>query len=78
MRQRREVDRVQVLASPGNEWTARIESALVDNLTLIYADERTHRAVVFGIADVGPGDRLRVTEVLVILPLCCCGEEICI
>ncbi len=48
-----------------------LETLIRSNLKLRYADERRHRAVVFGIAKLVPEGRLLVSDALVVLPRCC-------
>lgn len=73
----RAVDRVMILDASDRSATSAVRAALRDGLTLDYADDRRHPAVVFGVARVDGEGLLVVEEGKVILPQCCCGEVFC-
>lgn len=71
------VDRLQALDTSKHIDSDLIQAELRNNLKLRYADDRRHRAVVFGIAEIEDG-HLRIRRPLVSLPKCCCGDSFCI
>jgi len=73
------VDQVVLLALPeAFDTSGSINERLRKQLSLRYADEGRHRAVVFGAVRADAKGHLAMTESLVIIPPCCCGGRHCV
>lgn len=72
------VDQVNLLNPPEAFASFSINDRLQENLSLRYADEGRHRAVVFGTVRANAKGHLVMTRAHVILPKCCCYGRHCI
>lgn len=72
------LDAVSILDRPDHPAPGAFRRALQAGLDLRYVDERRHRVAVFGLARFTADGRVSLGELLVTLPQCCCGEEICV
>lgn len=54
---------------------AEVVEVISRELKVRYRDQRRHRLVIFGRAELIPGGRLEASEFLVTMPMCCCGPD---
>jgi hypothetical protein len=70
-------DQVSFLAHPEAFASSSINEQLREHLSLLYADERRHRVVVFGAVRADAKGHLVMTRSRVVLPKCCCQGRHC-
>lgn len=71
------VDQVIFMNIPPSFASTSIHEQIRENMSLIYASEKRHRAVVFGVLRADNTGRLELRRPFVTTPNCCCGGVWC-